>query len=50
MDTRENTAVVSDKDIIKFIVPEEKGPGKMLRKWKKRGSGWKARKEKQRAQ
>ncbi len=50
MDTRDNPVVVSGKGNIKFVVPEEKGPGKMLRKCKKRGSGWKVRKEKQRAQ
>ncbi len=47
---RDNHDVVSGKGSIKFIVPEEKGPGKKLRKCKKRGSGWKARKEKQLAQ
>ena len=40
---------MSGKGNIKFIVPAEKGPGKMLRKWRKRGRGWKERKEKQRA-
>ncbi len=49
MDTRDNPAVVSGKGSIKFIVPEEKGPSKMLQNWKKRGSGWKASKEKQHA-
>ncbi len=49
MDTRDNPDVVSGKGSIKFIVPEEKGPDKMLQQWKKRGSGWKERKEKQRA-
>jgi hypothetical protein len=40
---------VSGKGNIKFIVPEEKGPGKMLQKWRKRGRGRKERQEKQRA-
>ncbi len=47
--TRDNPVVVSGKGSIKFVVPEEKGPGKMLRKWEKRDNGWKVRKEKQRA-
>ncbi len=50
MDTRDKPVAVSGKGSIKFVVPEEKGPGKMLRKWKNRGNGWKVRKEKQCAQ
>ncbi len=49
LDARDNPALVSGKGSIKFIITEEKGPGKMLRKWNKKVSGWKAMKEKQRA-
>ena len=46
MDTRDNPVVVSGKGSIKFVVQKEKGPDKMLRKWKRRVNGWKVRKEK----
>jgi hypothetical protein len=49
LDKRDNPDLVSDKGSIRFTVSEEKGPGKMLRKWRKRGRGWKERKENQRA-
>ena len=32
LDSRGNSAIVSGKGSIKFLEPEEKGPGKMLQK------------------
>ena len=32
LDSRDNPEIVSGKGSIKFMIPEEKGPGKMLRK------------------
>ncbi len=43
-DTRDNPVLVSGKGSIKFVVPEEKVPGNMLRKWKRRDNDGKVRK------